>query len=137
MKIYVFGNGNLSYDDFQEYYIQPLIEKELIHRAEFIVCDFRGVDTLLMEYLKTKSAKVTVLHIGEHPRYMPDKYKTKVSNWNIIGGFDNDQLRDDEAIKSCTHYLAIDKNSNDERQSGTQRNIEKCESLGKIAVYLY
>jgi hypothetical protein len=111
-----------------------LIENELIDRAEFLLGDFRGVDTLMMEYLKTKTSKVTVLHIGEKPRYAPDRYKTKVSSWTFVGGFQDDQSRDEEAIKNCTHYLAIDRNSNDSRKSGTMRNLERCEALGKIAL---
>lgn len=134
MKIYVFGNGNLSYEDFQENYIKLLVENDLIAQAEFILCDFRGVDTLMMEYLKTESPNVTVLHIGEKSRYMPDKYKTKVSSWKVIGGFIDDKSRDKAAIDFCTHYLAIDRNTNDKRKSGTQKNIEECISFEKISI---
>ena len=134
MKVYVFGNGNISYDEFNEKYINILEKGNLIARSEFILCDFRGVDTLMMEYLKTKSSNVTILHIGERPRYMPDKYKTKVSNWKVIGGFSDDRSRDDEAISLCSHYLAIDQNTDEKRKSGTQKNIEKCIALGKSPV---
>lgn len=134
MKIYVFGNGNLSYRDFQEFYINPLSKHNLIDSAAFIICDFRGVDTLMMEYLKTASSNVTVLHIGDKPRYLPDKYKTKVNSWKVIGGFPDDTSRDQKAIDDCTHYLAIDRNTNDKRKSGTQKNIEKCNALGKLSI---
>jgi hypothetical protein len=134
MKIYVFGNGNLSFKGFQENYISLISHRNLIHTAEFIIGDFRGVDTLMMEYLKTESANVTILHIGEKPRYLPDKYKTKVSSWHLIGNFIDDESRDLKAIEECTHYLAIDVNSNKKRISGTQKNIELCESLGKISI---
>ncbi len=80
MKIYIFGNGNIKYSDFEEFYLKPI--KRIIenHNPEFIVCDFRGVDTLIMEYLKSESKNVCILHIGEKPRYIHDNYRTKVSN---------------------------------------------------------
>jgi hypothetical protein len=55
--------------------------------VEFILCDFRGVDTMTMEFLKCLTAKVTIYHIGENPRYLPDKYRTKVSLWELLGVF--------------------------------------------------
>lgn len=134
MKIYIFGNGNLSFKNFIELYITP-IEKYLdSEKTTFLLCDFRGVDTLMMEYLKTITTKVSIYHIGEKPRYLADKYKTKVSQWKLIGGFENDTTRDLAAIHECTHFLATDINSNQKRKSGTLKNIELCESLGKIKI---
>jgi len=131
MVIYVFGNGNLSYQSFKEEYINALEKNLFSTDHSFILGDFRGVDTLMMEYLKTETANVNVLHIGESPRYLPDKYKTKVSSWTVIGGFEDDDARDLYAINECTHYLAVDKNTNDKRKSGTLKNIERCEARGK------
>lgn len=134
MKIYIFGNGNIKYSDFENLYLKPI--KQLIKESnnEFIVCDFKGVDTLMMEYLKTESQNVSILHIGEKPRYVPDKYRTKVNNWKIIGGFVDDNSRDNYAINVCTHFIATDFNSNEKRTSGTQKNIELCKTLGKIKI---
>lgn len=134
MKIYIFGNGNIKYSDFENLYLKPI--KRLIANSnpEFIVCDFKGVDTLIMEYLKCESQNVNVLHIGEKPRYIPDKYRTKVSNWKIIGGFEDDNSRDKYAIDNCTHFIATDFNSNEKRKSGTQKNIEFCQSINKIKI---
>jgi len=135
MKLYVFGNGNLSFQNFLPYYHQPITELIRQNTAiSFIVCDFKGVDTLVMELLKCETAQVTVLHIGEKPRYIPDKYKTQVSNWTITGGFETDTDRDQAAIAACTHFLAYDFNSNNQRKSGTQSNIETCITLGKIRI---
>lgn len=133
MKIFVSGNGNISFNNFFEFYIKP-IEKLDFNDIEFLLCDFRGTDVLMMEYLKTKSSKVTIYHIGDKPRYVPDKYKTKVGNWKFIGGFNNDNERDSSAINSCSHYLMKDFNSDYKRKSGTLKNIELCESLGKIEI---
>ena len=131
MKIYLFGNGNIHFEEFLDHYITPLERVGDLKQAHFLLCDFRGLDTLMMEYLKSKTANVTVYHIGERPRYLPDKYKTKVQQWTIIGGFTSDEVRDKAAIQECTHYLAFDKNSNEKRKSGTLKNMELCESLNK------
>ncbi|SHL30417.1 hypothetical protein [Chryseobacterium polytrichastri] len=53
-KIYVFGNGNLSWKKFNQFYIEPLKDFDL-SECEFMMGDFCGVDTLMMEYLKDKS----------------------------------------------------------------------------------
>ncbi|MEL6924354.1 MAG: hypothetical protein AAFO94_09930 [Bacteroidota bacterium] len=131
MKIFVFGNGNLSFHQFLQCYVEPLQAYFNDPQVHFLLCDFRGVDTLMMEYLKSVTASVSIYHIGTQPRYMPDKYKTKVSSWQLIGGFESDGERDRAAIDNCTHFLAIDQNSDAKRKSGTLRNIELCQSLNK------
>lgn len=134
MKIYIFGNGNITFQEFLAFYTKPL-EKYLTQKqTTFLLCDFRGLDTLMMEYLKSETGKVIIYHIGEKPRYLPDKYKTKVNAWQWIGGFESDSARDKAAIEECTHFLAMDKNSNEKRKSGTLRNMELCEALNKIRI---
>ena len=134
MKVYIFGNGNIKFSDFEQLYLKPIYALLPKEKPEFFVCDFRGTDTLMMEFLKSETPNVSVLHIGEKPRYLPDKYRTKVSQWKIIGGFVDDQSRDEYAINACTHFLATDFNSNEKRKSGTLKNIEKCLSLGKVRI---
>ena len=131
VRVYVFGNGNLGFDAFLDRYRAPLLDLDLA-RCEVLVCDFRGVDTLTMELLKDRMAQVRVFHIGERPRYLPDRYRTKVSSWELVGGFEDDASRDAAAIEACTHFLGFDQNSNAKRTSGTQKNIERCLALGKI-----
>lgn len=132
-KIYVFGKGNISWEAFECDYLEKL-KSEDFETTEFMVGDFRGTDTLMMEWLKEKSEKVTVLHLGEKPRYFPDIFKTKVSKWTLKGGFLNDKERDLYGIEQCTHFLGIDYNSDENRKSGTQKNIEKCLILSKIKI---
>ena len=132
MNIYIFGNGNISFTDFKKYYESIMIQYIDLKNANFLLCDFRGVDVLAMEVLKCSSANVSIYHIGENPRYLSDKFRTKVSSWKIIGGFESDAQRDAEAINNCTHFIAIDFNSDENRKSGTQKNIELCDKLGKI-----
>jgi hypothetical protein len=129
--ILIFGNGNLSFDNFLKEYVVYL-DKLNFDECEFIVGDFRGTDTLILEYLKTKTMKVNVYHIGEQPRYFPDTFKMQTSYWKIVGNFKSDKARDAAMIQHCTHFLGIDYNSDETRKSGTAKNIEKCLQQGKI-----
>lgn len=132
MTIYLFGNGNISFEDFRTYYESPILKALETTDVAFALCDFRGTDALAMELLKSLSANVSIYHVGERPRYFPDKYKTKAGEWRVIGGFTSDEERDHAAIDACTHYLTVDFNSDAKRKSGTLRNIGRCEALGKI-----
>ncbi|MFB9079482.1 hypothetical protein ACFFLS_06315 [Flavobacterium procerum] len=132
MNIYIFGNGNISFDDFRKHYETVILKYFDQNDVNFLVCDFKGTDTLAMELLKCNTPNVSVFHIGERPRYMVDKFKTKAGSWKIIGGFENDEQRDAAVIENCTHFIAVDFNSDQKRKSGTQKNIERCEQLGKI-----
>lgn len=132
MKIYIFGNGNIHFDDFTTFYKKPLEPFFSDQNIEFILCDFRGTDTLAMELLKNITHKVSIYHIGEKPRYYPDVYKTQVSQWTRKGGFISDEERDSTAINDCTHFLAKDFNSNAKKVSGSERNIIECLKKGKI-----
>ncbi|MCS3867494.1 hypothetical protein J3D55_000410 [Chryseobacterium ginsenosidimutans] len=132
-KIYVSGNGNLSWENFHQFYIEPL-KKLNLSECEFIIRDFSGTDTLMMEFLKDKSENVTILHVGQRPRYLINKFKTKAEKWNVIGGFTSNYERDLFGIELCTHFLAIDFNTDENRKSGTLKNIEKCLNLNKIKI---
>jgi hypothetical protein len=136
MKVYVFGNGNINFDDFISCYATYLRKLVAQQNTQFIICDFRGVDTLTIEFLKNETENVSIYHIGDRSRYIPDRFKTKVSQWKFIGGFKTDFERDGKAIENCTHFLATDFNSDETRKSGTQKNIEKCLALGKIDIRL-
>lgn len=116
IKVYVFGNGNISFDSFLKYYSLPL--QDIIYKNEvcFLLCDFRGTDTLMMEFLKCVTSNVRIYHIGEKPRYCPDNFKTKVADWKFISGFTSDKERDTTAINDCTHFLAYDFNSDKKRK---------------------
>lgn len=129
---YVFGNGNLSFGEFVRLYV-PQLERQLaLPDAQFLIGDFRGVDTLTLEWLKTATPRVRVFHVGTRPRYLPDAFRTQVGSWELVGGFASDSARDQAAIAACSHYLAYDINSDDSRQSGTYRNILACRALGKL-----
>jgi len=132
-KIYVSGNGNVTWENFHQFYIEPL-KKLNLSEFEFIIGDFSGTDTLMMEFLKDKSENVTILHVGKKPRYFANSFKTMTGKWKIIGGFTSDYERDLFGIEHCTHFLAADFNTDEKRKSGTLKNIEKCLNLNKIAI---
>ncbi len=125
------GNGNLPFDVFCSHYV-PALERALAADAGFIVCDFRGADALTLEWLKTRTGDVEVLHVGERPRYLPDRYRTKVSNWTIRGGFASDDERDEAALEGATHVLAHDFNSKPDRMSGTGKLLARAAELGRL-----
>lgn len=132
-KIYVSGNGNVTWENFHQFYIEPL-KKLNLSEYEFIIGHFSGTDTLMMEFLKDKSENVTILHVGKKPRYFANLFKTKAEKWKIVGGFTSDYERDQFGIEHCTHFLAVDFNTDEKRKSGTLINIEKCRSLNKIEI---
>lgn len=130
--IYIFGNGNLDFQDFLTNYLKPLQPYLNDKNVSYLLGDFRGADTLAMEMLKTVSVNVTIYHLFDAPRYLPDKYRTKVGAWVTQGGFLTDVERDNAMIKRCTHFLATDFNSSEKRESGTSRNLQRCKEAGKI-----
>lgn len=133
MRLYVFGNGNLDFDVFTRLYV-PALETALDKDAGFLVCDFRGADTLTMEWLKTRTGNVEVLHVGGRPRYLPDKHRTRVSEWTVTGGFTSDAQRDEEALRRSTHALAVDFNSDASRTSGTAKMLARAMAEGRTVV---
>jgi hypothetical protein len=134
-SLFIFGNGNSSFEIFCNEYI-PILDKAIKDNYNFILCDFRGIDVLCMEYLKNKTNKVTIYHIGIKPRYLPDLYKTKVSSWKLNSNHLDDYSRDMLAINDCSHYFGIDYNSNTDRQSGTLKNLINLKNKNKILMKL-
>ncbi|UKB83949.1 hypothetical protein LF887_23620 [Chryseobacterium sp. MEBOG06] len=115
-KIYVFGNGNLSWGTFHQLYVKPLQELDFSD-TEFIIGDFTGADTLMMEFLKDKTPNVTILHMGKRPRYFANTFNTEARHWKTAGSFQSDQERDQYAISIYAHFLAADFNSDEKRIS--------------------
>jgi hypothetical protein len=131
--LYICGNGNIAWADFKVHYEVPLLRLLADEPgACFAVGDFRGADALALEVLKTATPNVRLYHVGHYPRYLPDKFKTFVPQWQILGGFASDQERDHAAIDACTHFLGVDFNSDTKRTSGTAKNLQRCLSLGKL-----
>lgn len=130
--IFIFGNGNLSFEDFSKYYLPILEQYEQEADNHFILGDFRGVDTLAMEWLKCKSSNVSIYHLGNRPSYRPDLFKTCVSDWAFKGFFSSNLERDLAMVKDCTHFLGFDFNTDRNRVSGTYKSIQSCLKQKKI-----
>lgn len=85
-KIYVSGNGNVTWENFHQFYLEP-IKKLNLSECEFTIGNFSGTDTLMMEFLKDKTENVTILHVGKRLRYFANAFKTKAEkmecNWRI------------------------------------------------------
>ena len=132
--LFICGNGNCSLEQWISYYKLGIDTYGFENGQQFILGDFRGVDTLTMEYLKDKTHNVTICHLYNKPRYLPDKFNTYVDEWNIKGGFKSNTERDEYMIRSCTYYLGFDQNSNKKRISGTFKNLQRCSNLGKYRI---
>lgn len=131
--VYVFGNGRLEFDDFIQLYA-PTMRAAISPETTWILGDHCGVDTLAMEFLKTRSERVTVLHVGERPRYLPDRHDTLARAWTLLGGFADDHARDEAAVDRCTHYLAVDRFATPLRPTGTASLIARCVSRGRVSL---
>lgn len=134
MVLYVFGNVNTSWDDFVRYYVPQLDEWAADGSRGFVVCDRPGVDTMALEFLKTRTGNVRLFHVGETPSYLPEAYRTRVGEWSIVGKFHSVASRDMAALEACTHFLAVDSNPDDRYSSATLQNIHRAKSMGKVAV---
>ncbi len=131
-NIFVFGNGNLSFDDFI-YFYEPVLEQYCdLNDSQFLIGDFRGVDTLCMEWLKCRTSRVSVYHLGHRSLYRPDQFNTYTSEWTFNGHFNTNLSRDLAMVDACTHFLGFDFNSNSRRTSGTYKNIQACLRKNKI-----
>ncbi len=122
----------MSFDDFRGLYVLAIDSALERVATSWVVCDFRGVDTLTMEYLKTRTAAVSVFHVGAAPRYLPDRRHTHVDEWTIRGGFADDAARDQAALASATHFLAVDRFSTPKRPTATARLVDRAMAAGRV-----
>lgn len=130
MIYFISGHRNLSYDDFEKYYI-PKIEEiaELDPRAEFIVGDCEGVDKYAMDYIFNEtSCDLTVYYMFNKPRNTPnDKHIGDLaSDYKYIyfkGGFKSDEERDAAMTRDSDFDIAFIKDNR--WDSGTAQNIKR------------
>ena len=125
MKTYfISGHGNLTFEEWLVFY-KPLIDKALESESNFILGEFRGTDTLTMEYLKNKTTKVTVTHCFENPRYKVDTIGLASKKWIYIGNFQNDLERDTFMTENSDEDIAWVREGRE--RSGTAKNINRRE----------
>lgn len=130
--IFITGNGNISYELFEKHYISILKKFDPNFEHKYIVSDFRGTDTLAMEWLKTKTKNVTICCKGLAPRYMPDTFKTYVKNWKVVNCLKNNRGCDEYMLTNCNYLLGYDQNTDSNRISGTMHNLMRAKRMKKI-----
>lgn len=129
MIYFVSGHRDLSYEDFEKYYIPKIKEViEMDPRAEFVVGDCEGVDKFAMDYIyKNCFAPLAVYHIFDTPRNVPEGVNfygdSSVEGVYFNGGYESDIERDTAMTKASDFDIAF---VNDNRwDSGTAQNIKR------------
>lgn len=127
MVYFVSGHRNLSYEDFEKYYI-PIIDKIIRTEgddAEFIMGDCEGADKFAMDYIFSKDiCHVTIYHMFTKPRNTP-KATTRVllDIVDFRGGFKSDEDRDSAMTHDSDFDIAFIKDNR--WDSGTAQNIKR------------
>ncbi len=122
MIAFISGHGNLTFEEFIEYY-KPQIDKALELNHFFIVSDFRGCDVLAQEYLKNKTDKVVIYHCFDKPRYRVDIIDLDSGDWYYKSGYNNDYNRDEVMTKNSDYDIAWVRIGKE--NSGTAKNIKR------------
>lgn len=132
MIYFISGHRDLSYEDFEKYYIPKI--KEVLENdpwAEFIVGDCDGVDKFAMDYIYNKTGrKLTIYHMFESPRNIPEGYEPPIGieemldcSVSVISGFKSDEERDSAMTRDSDFDIAFVKD--DRWNSGTAQNIKR------------
>lgn len=134
MIYFISGHRNLSYEDFEKYYIPKI--KEVIEedpKAEFVVGDCDGVDKYAMDYIfnKTNNA-VTIYHMLDKPRNTPNNKHpgSLVSSYKYVyfrSRFTSDEERDSAMTRDSDCDIAFIKDNR--WNSGTAQNIKRRHEL--------
>ncbi len=122
MIYFISGHGNLHFEEWFTHY-KPLIDNALSENAHFLIGDFRGTDVLSAEYLKNKTAQVTIVHCFTKPRYRVDVIDLPSAKWAYQGGFPNDAARDAYMTQHSDRDIAWVRAGRE--QSGTAKNIQR------------
>lgn len=127
MVYFVSGHRNLSYEDFEKYYI-PIIDKIIRtegNDAEFIMGDCEGVDKFAMDYIFSKDiCHVTIYHMFTKPRNTPEATtRVLLDIVNFRGGFTSDEDRDSAMTRDSDFDIAFIKDNR--WDSGTAQNIKR------------
>lgn len=129
MIYFVSGHGDLTQEEFDKYYL-PIITDIIStdEDAQFIVGDYKGCDTLTIEFLTTwfPRRKLSIYHIGEKSRVIVttddgESSVTRAKNVHYIGGFKSDEERDAAMTAASDDdicYVRLGKEI-----SGTGRNL--------------
>lgn len=138
MIYFISGHRDLSYKDFEKYYVPVLIDiLSYESYPVFVVGDCDGVDKFAMDYIYNHAccAELHIYHMFETPRNTPNKYDTYYFDDNLeledndsievtfIGGFKSDEERDSAMTKNSDCDIAFIKDNR--WNSGTAQNIKR------------
>lgn len=132
MIYFISGHRDLSYEDFEIYYVSKI--REVLENdpdAEFVVGDYHGVDKFAMDYIYNKTGrKLTIYHMFTLPRNIPENYELQASIEDIIdncvffsSGYESDEERDSAMTAASDFDIAFVKDNR--WNSGTAQNIKR------------
>jgi len=118
MKTYfISGHRNITEKEFKEHYISTIDKILVSGDCRFVIGDYYGADIMAQNYLKEKSANVTVYHMLVAPK--------NNAGFPLIGGFENDEDRDAAMTSVSNRDIAWVRSGND--ISGTAINLRRRE----------
>lgn len=132
MIYFISGHRDLSYEDFEKYYIpkiREVLENDLW--AEFVVGDCKGADKYAMDYIYNKTdRKLTIYHMFKSPRNIPEGYEPPISieemlncPVSVISEFKSDEERDSTMTRDSDFDIAFVKDGR--WNSRTAQNIKR------------
>lgn len=132
MVYFISGHRNLSYEDFEKYYI-PEIDRIIRYdiSPKFIVGDYEGVDKFAMDYIYDNieyDGELQIYHMHETPRNTPldmsiEDINKDYSGVHLVGGFKSDEERDSAMTRDSDCDIAFIKDNR--WDSGTAQNIKR------------
>lgn len=132
MKYFISGHRDLSYEDFEKYYIPKI--REVLEKdpyARFVVGDCNGVDKYAMDYIYNKTnRRFTIYHMFKSPRNIPEDYEPPTTidcQVSTISGFKSDEERDAAMTRDSDFDIAFVKDNR--WNSGTAQNIKRRHSI--------
>lgn len=112
---FISGHLDLTPEEFQEHYV-PQLEEAVQAGGRFVVGDANGADTMAQDYLRRRTADVTVFHMFERPR-------NNVGYFPTMGSYKTDKERD-EAMTQCSDADILWVREGREK-SGTAKNRDR------------
>lgn len=137
MIYFVSGHRDLSYEDFQKYYV-PVLVNVLVDDGYpmFLIGDCNGVDKFAMDYIykHMRCGELIIYHMFDSPRNTPEGYIKRESTsdeWleedlvdvHFMGGFQSDEERDSAMTENSDCDIAFIKDNR--WNSGTAQNIKR------------
>lgn len=146
MIYFISGHRDLSYKDFEKYYVPKIQEVfEVDEYPEFVIGDCDGVDKFAMDYLINNyyqsCSNITIYHMYDSPRNTPADRSVEYYSKDIeelsedgictmvdfIGGFKSDEERDAAMTEHSNCDIAFVKDNR--WDSGTAQNIKRRHEL--------